>query len=77
VLRYAIAARRTTRDISADLKGALSGKGTQSDPAITDPVKVGQLLHAIQGYDGQPATPAALKVAPYLFVRPGELRAAE
>ncbi len=37
----------------------------------------GGLLRAIDGYDGQPATAAALKLAPYVFVRPGELRAAE
>lgn len=38
---------------------------------------MGALLRAINGYDGQPATGAALKLAPYVFVRPGELRAAE
>ena len=42
VFRYAIATGRATRDISADLKGALSATGTQSYPAITDPAKVGQ-----------------------------------
>lgn len=77
VFRYAIATGRASRDISADLKGALSAKGTQSYPAITDPAKVGQLLRAIEDYDGQATTHAALRLAPYLFVRPGELRAAE
>ena len=77
VFRYAIATGRATRDISADLKGALSPKGTQSYAAITDPARVGQLLRAIEDYDGQATTRAALKLAPYVFVRPGELRAAE
>jgi hypothetical protein len=37
---------------------------------------MGQLLCAIDGYDGQRATHAALRLAPYVFVRPDELRAA-
>ena len=76
VFRYAIATGRARRDISADLKGALAPKGSQSYAAITDPAKVGQLLCAIGGYDGQRTTHAALRLAPYVFVRPGELRAA-
>jgi integrase len=77
VFRYGIATGRAQRDISADLKGALAPKATRSHPSITNPAKVGQLLRAIDGFDGQPATGAALKLAPYVFVRPGELRAAE
>ena len=76
VFRYAIATGRARRDIGADLKGALAPKGSQSYAAITDPAKVGQLLCAIDGYDGQRTTHAALRLAPYVFVRPGELRAA-
>jgi integrase len=77
VMRYAIATGRATRDVSADLKGALAPKGTKNYPAITDPAKVGGLLRAIEDYDGMPSTSAALKLAPYVFVRPAELRAAE
>jgi integrase len=77
VFRYAIATGRAKHDISADLKGALAPKQTRNHPSITDPQKVGQLLRAIDGYEGQPTTHAALKLAPLLFVRPGELRAAE
>jgi hypothetical protein len=72
VFRYAIATGRATRDISADLRGALAPRATKSYAAITDPAKVGELLRAIDGYDGQPTTAAALKLAPYVFVRPGE-----
>ena len=46
-------------------------------PAITDPVKVGALLRAIDGYQGQPEVNAALKLLPLVFVRPGELRTAK
>ena len=77
VFRYAIATGRATRDISADLKGALAPKGRQNYAAITDPVRVGELLRAIDGYTGQTVTHAALRFVPYVFVRPGELRAAE
>jgi integrase len=77
VYRYAIATGRAGRDITADLRGALAPRVTKNFAAITEPGKVGELLRAIDGYDGQPATAAALKLAPYVFVRPGELRAAE
>jgi integrase len=77
VFRYAIATGRASRDISADLKGALAPKGTVSYAAITDPRGVGELLRAIDGFGGQQTTHAALRLAPYVFVRPGELRAAE
>ena len=77
VFRYAIATGRAKRDVSADLKGALAPKGTHSYAAITDPAKVGQLMRAIADYDGQRTTHAALRLAAYLFVRPGELRGAQ
>lgn len=77
ILRYAIATGRAERDVSADLRGALVPAVTKNHAAITDPVAIGQLLRAIDGYRGQPATHAALKLAPLVFVRPGELRHAE
>lgn len=77
VFRYAIATGRAKRDVAADLRGALTPKSAESYAAITDPRGVGALLRAIDGYVGQPATAAALKLAPLVFVRPGELRAAE
>lgn len=77
IFRYAIATGRARHDIAADLVGALAPRTTTHHAAITDPAGVGALLRAIDGYDGQQATGAALKLAPYVFVRPGELRAAE
>nr|WP_227698620.1 tyrosine-type recombinase/integrase [Sphingomonas hengshuiensis] len=38
---------------------------------------MGALLRAIDGYEGQPSVALALRIAPHVFVRPGELRAAE
>jgi integrase len=77
VFRYAIATGRAKRDPSADLKGALAPKASKNYAAITDPTQVGQLMRAIAEYDGQRTTHAALRLAPYVFVRPGELRGAE
>jgi len=45
--------------------------------AITEPREIAQLLRAIHGYRGHPVVEAALQLAPLVFVRPGELRAAE
>lgn len=77
VMRYAIATGRAERDITADLRGALAPVPTKNRAALTDPARVGELLRAIDGYQGEPSTAAALKLAPLTFVRPGELRGAE
>ncbi|MCG5537383.1 integrase arm-type DNA-binding domain-containing protein [Halorhodospira sp. 9622] len=76
VCRYAIATGRGSRDPTADLKGMLRSPTTRHLPAVTDPKELGGLLRAIDGYRGQPTTRAALQLAPILFCRPGELRAA-
>lgn len=77
VIRYAIATGRADSDPTRDLRGALAAIEVKSRAAITQPAKVGELLRAIDGYQGDPATCVALKLAPLTFVRPGELRGAE
>jgi len=77
VFRYAIATGRAERDPAADLRGALKTKKTRHHAAITDPVKVGELLRAINGFSGSLVVASAMKLAPLVFVRPGELRKAE
>lgn len=77
VFRYAIATGRAERDPTPDLRGALKPVLVQHMPAITDPKRVGELLRAIGSYKGMPITRAALRLAPLVFVRPGELRKAE
>ena len=77
VFRYAIASGREDRDVSQDLKDALVPVKTTHFVAITDPSRVAGLLRAIDDYHGQPSVMAALKLAPFVFVRPSELRAAE
>ena len=77
IFRYAIATGRADRDPAADLKDALEHTKTTHRAALTIPSEVGALLRAIEGFQGEPTTRAALQLAPLLFVRPGELRAAE
>lgn len=76
VWRYGVATGRVGRDITADLKGALSPYRGKHFAAITEPVKVGELIRAIRAYKGGPIVRAALQLAPMLFQRPGELRGA-
>lgn len=76
VMRYAVATGRAQRDVTADIKGALKPHHGKHFAAITDPVKLGELIRVIRGYQGGPIVRAALQLAPLLFQRPGELRAA-
>ncbi|MBD8873853.1 integrase arm-type DNA-binding domain-containing protein [Rhodanobacter sp. DHB23] len=77
VFRWAILEGNAEADPTASLRGALKPPKVKHHAAITDPMKVGELLRAIEGFTGQPVTLAALKLAPLVFVRPGELRHAE
>jgi integrase len=77
IFRYAIATGRAKHDPTADLRGALAPVVSKSRAAITDPMKVGELLRAIDGYTGGLVAKSALRLAPLVFVRPGELRQAE
>jgi integrase len=77
VFRYAVATGNAERDPAADLKGALQPVKSVSRAAITEPKAVGELLRAIDGYQGAMAVQCALRLAPLVFVRPGELRRAE
>jgi integrase len=77
VFRYGIATGRAERDPSMDLRGALTAPQVNHRATIIDPKSIGGLLRAIDGFDGQPTTRAALRLAAYTFVRPGELRHAE
>ena len=77
VFRYAIATGRADRDASRDLIGALAPVVSRHHASITDRHEVGKLLNAIEGYSGSFVTSSALRLAPLVFVRPGELRKAE
>lgn len=77
IFRYAIATGRADRNPAPDLRGALQAPEKTHNAAMTDPLAVGGLLRAIDAYQGSLVTQCALKLAPLLFVRPGELRKAE
>jgi integrase len=77
VFRYAVATGRVERDPAADLKGALPPAPKTHLAAVTDPKEVADLLRAMDGYQGSFVTRCALRLAPLVFVRPGELRQAQ
>lgn len=75
--RYAVATGRAERDAAADLRGALPPANKKHFSTLTDPKDVAALLRAIDSYQGSFIVLCALKLAPLVFVRPGELRKAE
>jgi len=77
IFRYAIATGRARRNPAADLRGALPPAKGGHFASITNPKGVGELLRAIDGYEGTLRTRCALRLAPLTFVRPGELRQAQ
>jgi integrase len=77
IFRYAIATDRANADLSLVLKGALSPVKVKHHASITEPSLIGAFLRDIHGYQGAYLTQQALKLAPLVFVRPGELRHAE
>ncbi|KGR99692.1 tyrosine-type recombinase/integrase [Burkholderia pseudomallei] len=77
VFRYAVATGRAERDVSADLRGALPPVRHTHFASVTEPEEVAGLLRALDGFQGTFVVQCALRLAPLLFVRPGELRTAE
>jgi integrase len=76
VFRYAVATGRAVSDPCRDLRGALSPRREKHLAAITDPKKIPEFMNAIHGYKGGLVVRCALRLAPLVFVRPGELRSA-
>jgi integrase len=77
VFRFAILEGLADNDPTSSLRGAIKAPKAKHHAAITEPKAVGELLRAIEGFSGQYVTQSALKLAPLLFVRPGELRHAQ
>ena len=77
VYRYAVITGRAKRNPASDLHGALRPRKVTHRAAITEPAKVGQLLRDCDNYKGYFPIVCALRLAPLVFVRPTELRAAE
>lgn len=74
IFRYAVATGRASRDPSGDLRGAFIVPKATHFAAITTPSEAGNLLRAIDSFQGHEITRMALKTAPHVFLRPGELR---
>jgi integrase len=77
---YGSAVRRGTTYVADAASNSILGvdaKGKVSTVAVIEPAKVGALLRAIDDYEGRPETVFALKLAPHIFLRPGELRQAK
>ncbi len=77
VFRYAVATGRAERDPAGDLRGALPPVKGKHFAAVTDPKRLGELLRIIDGYEGTLPVRCALRLAPLVFARPGELRQAQ
>lgn len=77
VFRYAVQTGRATRDITVDLKGAIPSSTSVPMASFTEPSDVAELLRAIDGFKGTLTVQSALRLAPLVFVRPGELRTAK
>jgi integrase len=76
VFRYAVGQGLVSGDPARDLKGLLRRPKVRHFPAIVRPERLAELLRACDGYEGTPVVRAALRLAPMLLLRPGELRGA-
>ena len=76
IMRYAVAVGKAEADPTPSLRGSLKSHRAKHRAAVTDPKEVGRLLRTIDAYPGRFVISCALKIAPYVFVRPGELRQA-
>jgi integrase len=77
VFRYAVAAGLAERDVTSDLRNALSAVPEAHFAAITEPKAIATLLRSIDAYVGHPFAMTALRISPMVFQRPGELRSME
>ena len=77
ILRHGVATAKLDSDPTRDIKDAVATAETKHFAAITKPALVGELLRAIDGYQGLGFTRHALLIQAMVFLRPGELRQAQ
>jgi integrase len=77
VFRFGIASGKCQRNPAADLRGALTPVTKSNFAAVTEPEQLAKILRALESYEGTLPVRCALHLAPWLVVRPGELRKAE
>ncbi len=76
IFRLGVVHEITDQNPAVSLQGTIPARNTRSFAAITQPERIGSLIRALDDYEGQAVVAAALRLAPHVFVRPGELRAA-
>ena len=74
VFRYGVVTGRVANNPCDNLQGALAPIKRGHFAAKTEPKELGPLLRMFDDYQGSPTVRCALKMAPLVFVRPGELR---
>lgn len=77
VFRFAVVSERAERDPAHALRDTLPARQKRNYPTIIDPAKLGELLRAMDAFSGTMPVACALKLAPLLYARPGEIRMAE
>ncbi|MDD5001252.1 MAG: integrase arm-type DNA-binding domain-containing protein [Thiomonas arsenitoxydans] len=77
VMRYAVATGRADADPTPALRGALKPVMVRHHAAVIEPVELGAMLRAFEGYSGGVVVRTAVQLQVMLFVRPGELRRME
>ena len=77
IMRFAVAEGLVRRDPTGDLRGALIPVESTHMPSVTDPLRVGEILRMFDAFTGSFQVQCALKLAPLVFTRPGELRKAK
>ncbi len=79
VYKYAVTMELAGRNPAADIDNnvILKPRSKRHFPAITNPLKVGQLLRDMDAYQGSLVVRCALQLSPLVLLRPGELRGAE
>lgn len=70
VFHFAITNQLAPSDPTRDLRGALTSHKSKHPAAILEPKKAGELLRAIDSYDGLTVTRYALQLAALVLVRP-------
>ena len=76
VMQYAHITGKISFNPAAGLGRALQPLRHKNLAAITDPVAIGRLLKDINEYQGHPSISGYLRILPYVFTRPSELRLA-
>ena len=77
IFNFAMATGRADNNPALPLQGQIAVKKEKHRLAILEPEEVGKMLRAIDGCQAAATTKAAARLAPLVFVRPGELRHAE